>query len=114
MMRFDNLAAEELDVKKDVSIMTKLRKSNLSLMYGSTRVLYASENQLVILRHYFDSFAVLTLNRSAQEESVEFELPAYIQASGIKTTFGNPFHSEGNKLKIQLPSLSFDFIVNEL
>jgi glycosidase len=108
MMRFENLAPKESELKSTVKKLIELRKNNLALLYGQSRILIADENFLVFTRSYFNDRVLVVFNKSREEQKFEIELP--VDSQKLKPEFGSGVESENNKLTIDLKPVSFDII----
>ena len=64
LMRFGNLNLFESKLKEKVSDLIKLRKSNLSLLYGTTSVEFVDKDILVLKRRYFNQTSLAVFNKS--------------------------------------------------
>ena len=64
LMKFEKLNLFELKLKEKVSYLIKLRKSNLSLLYGTTSVEFVDKDILVLKRRYFDQTSLAIFNKS--------------------------------------------------
>ncbi len=113
MMKFSGLSPAEQNVKETVTRLCHLRSNSMSLCYGDTRVLQADQEVFVYLRSYFNKFNLVMMNRSAQARKISVELPAHLSAAGLKTIFGNKLSTQGNKISIEIPAVSFEIANNE-
>jgi glycosidase len=113
MMKFSGLSKAEESVKSTVTRLCHLRSNSMSLCYGDTRVLKADKDVFVYLRSYFDKFNLVVMNRSGESKQISIDLPAYLSAEGLKTQFGNKLSTNGNKINIELPAISFEIAGNE-
>jgi hypothetical protein len=52
--------------------MVKMRRNNMALLYGSTEIVKATDDILIIKRKYFDSEVVVVFNESNQTFDFEF------------------------------------------
>jgi glycosidase len=108
MMRFSGLTAEEQDVMATVKKLTALRRSSMPLLYGSTRVLQATKDQLVFVREYLGKSEVVALNRAESPSTLTVNLPA---ASKVRSTFtGNSAQLTASELRFTVKPLSFEII----
>ncbi|WP_340199778.1 alpha-amylase family glycosyl hydrolase [Ascidiimonas sp. W6] len=71
MMKFEGLAAKEEALKTNVAVLVKMRRNNMAMLYGSTQVVLAKDEILVVKRKYFDSEVVMVFNTS--KETIDFE-----------------------------------------
>jgi cyclomaltodextrinase len=63
MMRFENLNAQERKTREWVSAWAKLRRSRMSMLYGSTRYSSPEPGILVIERDYLDEHTIIWINK---------------------------------------------------
>lgn len=84
-MQFDKLSAQESSVYNTAKELSTLRRSSMSLMYGSFRTLFLSDNVWVYRRQYFDEKTTVILNMSAKAEKVKVDNVDYqIEANSFK------------------------------
>ncbi len=62
MMRFSGLSDREAATKATAEKLTKIRKNNLSLIYGDTKILLEEDMTFAYLRYYFDELALVVFN----------------------------------------------------
>ena len=55
MMVFDSLNSQQLKTKENLKLLSNLRTSSLPLIYGTTRVIEASDEMLRVSRTYFNN-----------------------------------------------------------
>jgi cyclomaltodextrinase len=72
MMKFTGLSDKEAALKTKVAVMVKMRRNNMALLYGSTEIVKATDDILIIKRKYFDSEVVVVFNESNQTFDFEF------------------------------------------
>ncbi|MCB0641716.1 MAG: hypothetical protein KDC44_08760 [Phaeodactylibacter sp.] len=113
MMRFEGLSEAEQATLDKVRALSDLRSSRLSLIYGDTKILLATDTQLVLARYYFGEWTIIAFNKSKQAATVRFDLPADAGISGLKAYFGNSLSQSGNQVSLQLPGTSFDYLLSE-
>jgi glycosidase len=84
-MQFDKLSTQESSVYNTAKELSTLRRSSMSLMYGSFRTLFLSDNVWVYRRQYFDEKTTVILNMSAKTEKVKVDNVDYqIEANSFK------------------------------
>ena len=64
MMEFQGLDEHEKNLKKRVSELINLRRNSMALQYGSTKVVRADSEVLIIERVYFDEKVTVIFNKS--------------------------------------------------
>ena len=70
MMKFD-LNVHEQRLKKQITDLVNTRRNSMALQYGTTTILRADKEVLIIRRQYFDEIATVIFNKSAQEFTFE-------------------------------------------
>jgi len=110
MMRFSGLSPEEASVKQTVTKLGNLRKNSMPLIYGSTKVLQASKDQLVYIRSYFGKSVVVALNRSASAVNLDVTLPAGAATKSAEAFNQSKTSVKDNKLSMTVQPLSFEII----
>ena len=110
MMRFSGLSPEEASVKQTVTKLGNLRKNSMPLIYGSTKVLQASKDQLVYIRSYFGKSVVVALNRSASAVNLDVTLPAGTATKSAEAFNQSKTSVKDNKLSMTVQPLSFEII----
>ncbi|MBL4905616.1 MAG: alpha-amylase, partial [Flavobacteriaceae bacterium] len=70
MMKFD-LNVHEQRLKKQITDLVNTRRNSMALQYGSTTIVRADKDVLIIKRQYFDEIATVIFNKSAQEFTFE-------------------------------------------
>ena len=70
MMKFDGLDPDEQELFKTVQSLTRLRNSNMSLLYGSTDVQVVNDDVIIIHRQYFDEHVWFIINKGAKTVEV--------------------------------------------
>ncbi len=112
MMRFSRLSAQEEAVKKNASTLANLRRSNMALMYGDTRILLTKPLQFAYSRQYMNNAAIVLMNRSSEPQEVKVTLAEGISTKNLKAVFNHEYKLQGEVLTVQLPALSFEVIAN--
>lgn len=98
MMRFEDLNPHEKATRDRAKKMIDLRRNNLALIYGDTKILQEDDQFLMVERSYFDNKVVAVFNKSAEETKTKL-------ATG-KTNFYGTFNGD----VLTLPPYSFDLI----
>ncbi|MCK5822637.1 MAG: hypothetical protein KAG95_01445 [Bacteroidales bacterium] len=112
MMRFNNLKPEEAKVKEITKKLIHLRRNNLSLIYGDTKILETSDKAFVYSRTYFNKIAVIVFNKDNIEKDISFNIPEQFKNTNLKSNFNSDFSLEKNKINIKLQSNSFEILTN--
>ena len=80
VMRFNNLSEEEEETLSHTSEWVKLRRSRMSMLYGSCEIVALSPTLLKITREYLSEKSVIYINKSS--EKVELKLEGYSILAG--------------------------------
>ncbi len=68
MMRFENeLNQDEKALKKRITKLIKLRRNSMALQYGSTEIIRADKEVLIIKRQYFNKVVTVVFNKSNKD-----------------------------------------------
>lgn len=111
MMKFDGLNNREINLKNKVSILTHLRKNNPVLIYGEFINIASDNSNWVYARKYFNKNAIVFINNSSVPKSFNIQLPAQLNADGLKSTFNTRFTAANRTIAIQLPAYSSEILL---
>lgn len=107
MMYFEDLDADEQNLKLQVLRLNKMRASELPLLYGSTEVEVLNPSVLMIKRKYFDQEYTILFNVSDETQTVQWASTHFYQDASLPNL--EQFKpNEG----IELPPLSYRFLTN--
>ena len=98
-MQFDNLDQYQIATRDRAKKMIQIRKTNLALIYGDTRILEEGDNHLVIQRKYFDNTVISVFNTGNQPLEVDIPVNGNLNFNG-KITDGS----------VLIPPYSFEMI----
>jgi cyclomaltodextrinase / maltogenic alpha-amylase / neopullulanase len=110
MMKFDGLNPHEAATKATAAKLTKIRKENLSLIYGNFMTLQVDDKTYAYARRYFNNVSVVVFNKSDKPIDLKLELPEWMEDPDLKANFGNTFKVEERKLLIALLPWSFEIL----
>jgi cyclomaltodextrinase / maltogenic alpha-amylase / neopullulanase len=105
MMIFENLNSPQRDLKEKLSKLCRFRRNYLSLTFGETKILQASQDRFVLLRSYFSESAVLMINNSEKEILMDLPVDDFLRClsfSGINYSPGQP---------VSIPPQSFEILI---
>ncbi len=111
MMRFEGLNNRETKLWNQVATLTHLRSENPVLIYGDFINLKAETDSWAYARKYFDKEAIVLINNSKTEKSLEITLPASLKNTNLKATFKNKFKISDGKLQLTLPAYSAEVLI---
>jgi glycosidase len=106
MMRFDQLSDQEEQTRKYTRQLTKLRREEMPLLYGTTQLVEVSDQVLVYKRTYFGETCYMVFNKS--EDTVELNLD---ETSTIMSRL-NTATVRNQDNSVSLPPYTFDIISN--
>lgn len=108
MMRFDNLSAEELDVRNTVKTLNAIRSENMALLYGDYKSLYVEEGFFMFERSYFDNSVTVYINKS--DKSVMLRLDNIKSNDDYKVHFNSPVSAIDTTDILEIKPMSFEII----
>ncbi len=111
MMHFGDWNAREQRLFDCVSALNHLRRSNAALVYGDFISLAATDSTWVYARKFFDTEAIVCLNNSADEVTLNVPLNR-LNGQNLRAAFDHDFKIEDNTLQITLPAYGFEIILN--
>lgn len=108
MMNFDGYNPKETIVKEKVKKLAALRTNNMALIYGDMMPLYSDESVMVFARNYLGNIALVGINKSDKEQTVDVKLPLALDLNGLSANFGNALTINGENVKMTLAPLSYE------
>lgn len=110
MMKFEGLNPHEAATKAIAAKLAKIRKENLSLIYGNFTTLRLTDKTYAYARQYFDEISIVIFNKDNNLANFEITLPDWMENPQLKSNFGNNFHLDERKLFITLAPWSFEIL----
>lgn len=109
MMRFGGELSEyEKEMLEDVSGIINLRKEHPALRYGDFMTLQADENIFAYVRSDMNERLLIVLNKSDDEQTVEYELPAIYELTKAEDlTSGEETELSDGSLKLSVGGKSW-------
>ncbi len=107
-MIFDDLTENQQKVKDNVSQLTRIRRSNLALVYGDFNTLQVTEDVYAYARSYFDNHVMVVFNKSKEPQSVTLEIPERFVNESFKAHFGAGFEISEGSIKTEVAPNSFE------
>ncbi len=107
-MKFDSLSENEMDVWETVKKLITIRKNNLALLYGQTRILQADQEIFAFTRYYFDEKVLVVFNKSNSLKTIPIQIGSF--TNPITTDFGSQIVMSESTLTITLKPLSFEIV----
>ena len=108
MMHFDDWNTEQQKMFDITQELITLRRSNLALMYGTTRVLNADEEVLVIIREYMGEGVIIWFDKNAST-SLNVALPSEYAECTVEKLSGMEMQRAGNTVEVESKS-GFGFL----
>tara|TARA_R110002050_G_scaffold221441_1_gene357240 strand:- start:3693 stop:6095 length:2403 start_codon:yes stop_codon:yes gene_type:complete len=112
MMQFEGLDSNAITLKTKVEKLTRLRRNNMALMYGQTKVILANNTILVLKRTYLDQTVLVIFNKSTQPISMGLDLKELENKRNFQPIFGSEFY-QNKGLDITVAPMSFEFLVSK-
>jgi cyclomaltodextrinase len=113
MMYFENWNEKENALFESTAKCAKLRRDNMSLLYGDLKFITIEDELLVYSRKYFDENCLVIVNNTAEQKELSIDLPVGFQKENLSSHFGQDFIiNESNQLNIKINPFSFEIIVN--
>jgi len=109
-MRFIGLSEHEEETLENTKYLMKFRASHMALMYGDFFVLKTEQAQLVYIRSYFNSIAIVLFNKSQEDVEINFEVPINLSENIFTCERNNHFTQNGNKFSVKLPAYSYEIL----
>lgn len=106
----EQLSSPEIANRNIYTKITDLRNSEMPLIYGDFKFQAATENTLAFSRAYFEDQVIVVFNKSGQMEEIEVLLRDEFNYSLLEAQFGHEFTVENGRLKVWLPSNSFEIL----
>lgn len=66
MMQFDGLNSKQIQLKKYVTNLCKLRQNSMALMYGSFEIVYQDSNLFIYKRNYLKETVYVAINKGTE------------------------------------------------
>jgi glycosidase len=110
MMKFDGLNPHEAATKAIAAKLAKIRKENLSLIYGNFTTLRVTDKTYAYARQYFDEISIVIFNKDNNPANFEITLPNWMGSPQLKANFGSSFRVNEGKLFITLAPWSFEIL----
>jgi len=107
-MKFSELTGSENDVKETVKKLTRIRRGNIALLFGQTRIIQADEEILIYTRNYFGERFLIVFNKSRLPQKVL--MPSDAEGTAPRAEFGSEISSENGVQTLLLKPVSFDII----
>lgn len=107
-MKFTDLTEHEYDVFETVRKLSHIRRDNMALLFGQTRIIQADDKILAYTRNYFNDRILVVFNKSRLPQVV------IVPVAGINTLptagFGSEIITRDGTHTILIKPLSFDII----
>jgi len=109
-MIFENLSPSQILVRETLQKLTRLRKSNLALIYGNFSTLKVSDHEYVFARTYFENRVIVIFNKSDQPKQISFDLPTWYRGVEYENHFESKVQNHSLKMDVTLPANSFEIL----
>lgn len=109
MMKFDDISDQEKELRDKLSQLSNIRSLLLPLQWGTTEIMRAEKDLLIIMRRYDKEAALIIFNKGAEIKNITVELPTD-RFNGTTSYFSGNFSLQGDQLHIGIPAESFDIV----
>lgn len=113
MMRFDSLSNPEALTLAKFKLLIDIRKSNIEFIYGTTLVVDAGKNYMVIKRQYFDHISYILFNNSDQNIDILISKNKISNIDNFKTYCMSEIAELSTNYQIKVQANSFEIISNK-
>ncbi|MBI5218581.1 MAG: alpha-amylase [Bacteroidia bacterium] len=113
MMKFDNFSKEEKETKNIAEKLIKLRKNNLSLMYGDFLVLAVNDKYFAYSRSYFDDLSIIIFNKDSEPKTITLTLPKKFINSKFEAHFNSGLTISKDKIEVKLKGYGFEVLISD-
>lgn len=111
MMRFgDQLQFNERKVLEVTRLLTKIRNSNLALIYGDFQHIDIAKNSLVMARTHFGNTVYMAFNNSPVEQSLQIPFSENDQPDKFLPNFGASLSKVNETYQVTLKPWSFEIL----
>lgn len=110
MMRFDSLSNSESLTLTKFKLLIDIRKSNIEFIYGTTFIVDAGMNYMVIKRQYFDYESYILFNNSDKDLDILLSKKDISNIDNYKTHCMSEIEELSTNYKIKVQANSFEII----
>ncbi len=112
-IKFDELSPDESNTKQITETLTKIRRNNIALNFGSFHNILVSKNTYVYYREYLGQFVVVIFNKGSNNEDIKFDLPTRLKSETLQSVFKHEYNINNDKVEINLPANSFEILLTK-
>ncbi len=111
-MKFEDSELSELELRNRsvFTMLSELRSSNMSLLYGDFKFHVSEDDVLAYSRAYFNQQVITVFNKSNITKDVSIQLRNGFDYSKLISYFGNRFKVENGVLIVTLPANQFEIL----
>ena len=111
-MKFEDSELSELELRNRsvFTMLSELRSSNMSLIYGDFKFHVSEDDVLAYSRAYFNQQVITVFNKSNITKDVSIQLRNGFDYSKLISYFGNRFKVENGVLIVTLPANQFEIL----
>jgi glycosidase len=110
MMRFDSLSNSESRTLAKFKMLIDIRKSHIEFIYGTTLVIDAGMNYMVIKRQYFDHVSYVLFNNSDKNIDIPISKNEISDIDDFKTYCMSEIEELTKNYQIKVQANSFEII----
>lgn len=112
-MYFSGLSEHETENLATTQKLGQLRSEFLPFIYGDFTFLQIEKQVLVYRRKYFEEFALVCFNKSAETKTIEIQLPQSIDYTELQSFSQCKYYMRNCQLFVEVPSMSFEIIYHK-
>jgi len=113
MMQFDGYDHNESKLLETVKKLTKIRSTNIPLIYGDLIPLYCDDDILAFVRVYMGKKVIAAFNRSGESKEFSVKLPFNTSLNTFKTNFNQIVEQNNDNLTILLEPYAFEILTKQ-
>lgn len=113
MMKFENLSNFEKRTKTIAEKLIKLRRSDIALIYGDTKILDVTDKTFVFARTYFDKITIIAFNKDKNNKTINVKIPEKYKDINLFNNFASDFKLKDNNLQLTIKPYSFEILTKK-
>ncbi|MBN2778658.1 MAG: hypothetical protein JXR36_13515 [Bacteroidales bacterium] len=113
MMNFDKLNENETKTFETFKKLIDIRKNNIEFIYGTTNIIDAGNNTLVLKRQYFGHVSYLIINQSGQETCISINKNETGDIASYTIHFDSEINELNSSYQFMLAPYSFEILTKK-
>jgi glycosidase len=112
-MQFDGLKIEQTETIDVFSKLIAIRKKHIEFIYGSTSIIEAGTNSMIIERQYFDNRSYIIFNHSVDTLGINLSKKEINNINNYSTNFNSKINELSSNYQILIKPYSFEILTKE-